>query len=379
MPALEIKNVIIHEFIKEAKKPIDKSNLFNFRNDVLDPENTIVFGLVNTITSLYGKKGNSAYYGVFKENETKRGPIPDHFATYFAYGDENTQKFIDFTVLITEQIAEEAGKESLSSGGFLIFADYISDGARYFIITMVKNKPGVRISSNLEPEELVQLDLSKIHQAARINFARYERFQNSAELDKSDFSYLSFISVSNPVDKNASGYFVTALGCDKGIPSSRATNQLPFEINKFFESHEDLQESALNFRKKIIDYLGEQVSNKMPAKLSDIESMAKVQMSHLEDERKENLIGLLMERLNSDDVQIPAEFNVNRKAYEKMKNISFKTAGFSYTFEKGMLGISKSADVFYDQTDKSLTFTNLPESAQSDIIKVLKDQKIIDE
>ncbi|WP_272670768.1 nucleoid-associated protein [Providencia sp. PROV147] len=379
MAVLEIKNVIIHEFIKEAKKPIDKNNLFNFRDDVLDPENSIVFGLVNTITSLYGKKGNSAYYGVFKEDETKRGPIPNYFADYFAYGEENTQKFIDFTVAITKQIADEAGKESLSSGGFLVFADYVSDGTKFFIITMVKNKPGLRISSKLEPEELVQLDLSKIHQAARINFTRYEKFQNSAELDKSDLSYLSFISVSNPIDKNASGYFVTALGCDKGIPSSKATNRLPYEIKKFFESHEDLQESALNFRKKIIDYLGEQVSNKMPAKLSDVESMAKVHMSHLEDDRKESLVNLLMERLNSDDVQIPAEFNVNKSSYEKMKNVSFKTVGFSYTFEKGMLGISKSAEVFYNQADKSLTFTNLPESAQSDIIKVLKDQKIIEE
>lgn len=376
MAALRIKNVIIHEFIKEAQKPIDRNNLFNFRDDVLDPENAIVLGLVSTITGLYGKKGNSAYYGVFKEDETRRGPVPDSFANYFTYGDEDTQKFIDFTVLITRQIAEEAEKESWSSGGFLIYADYLSDGNRYFIVTMVKNKPGMRISRMLEPEELEQLDLSKIHQAARISFLRYEQFQNSSEVEKSDLNYLSFISKTQ--DKNAASYFIAALGCDKGIPSSRATANLPFEVKKFFDSQEDLQPSSLRFRDEIINYLGEKVSSKSPAKLSDVENMATAHMIHIEEDRRETLVNLLMERLNSDEVQIPSEFNVNKKAYEKMKSISFKAVGFGYTFEKGMLGINRNAEVFYNQRDKSLTFTNLPESAQLDIINVLKEQKIID-
>lgn len=56
MATIEIKNVIIHEFIKEAKKPVDKSKMFNFRDSVLDPKNQNVSGLVSTITGLYGKK-----------------------------------------------------------------------------------------------------------------------------------------------------------------------------------------------------------------------------------------------------------------------------------------------------------------------------------
>ncbi|HAU5008124.1 nucleoid-associated protein [Proteus mirabilis] len=375
MATIEIKNVIIHEFIKEAKKPVDKSKMFNFRDSVLDPKNQNVSGLVSTITGLYGKKGNSAYYGIFKEDTTKRGPIPNKFEEYFVYGDKNTQNFIDFTVSITKQIAEEAEKEIWSSGGFLIYADYLSDATRYFIITMVKNKPGMRISSKLEPEELEQLDLSKIHQAARINFSRYEQYQNSAKVEKSDLNYLSFIS-KTPYT-NAASYFITALGCDKGISSTKATQQLPYEIKKFFESHEELKPSSLNFRKKVIDYLGDKISNNQPAKLSDIEDMAKTHMTNIDDERKETLVSLLIERLNSDEVQIPSEFNVNKAAYEKMKNISYKSVGFGYTFEKGMLGINKSASVCYNQKEKSLTFTSLPESAQLDIIKALKEQGLI--
>lgn len=45
--------------------------------------------------------------------------------------------------------------------------------------------------------------------------------------------------------------------------------------------------------------------------------MAKTHMTNIDDERKETLVSLLIERLNSDEVQIPSEFNVNKAAYEK--------------------------------------------------------------
>ncbi|WP_429913434.1 hypothetical protein [Klebsiella pneumoniae] len=42
-----------------------------FRDTTLDSSNKIVLKLINEINELYGKKGNSAYYGVFKEELRK--------------------------------------------------------------------------------------------------------------------------------------------------------------------------------------------------------------------------------------------------------------------------------------------------------------------
>ncbi|EJR6406179.1 nucleoid-associated protein [Salmonella enterica] len=62
---------------------------------------------------------------------------------------------------------------------------------------------------------LEQLDLTKINQAARINFDKFLKYQNSSVIDKQDLSYLSFISTTT--QKTASGYFILALGATKEL------------------------------------------------------------------------------------------------------------------------------------------------------------------
>ncbi|UKL68503.1 nucleoid-associated protein, partial [Klebsiella pneumoniae] len=77
--SVEIKHVIVHELIKEAKKDFDFSNPYNLRETPLDNQNPVVIKLITEISSLYGSKGNSAHYGVFKEETTEQGPIPSKF------------------------------------------------------------------------------------------------------------------------------------------------------------------------------------------------------------------------------------------------------------------------------------------------------------
>ena len=373
MSEITLNYVIVHELLKEAKKPINPDNKIKFRDTILDPSNNIVVKLVKDINELYGKKGNSAHYGVFKEELTERGPVPDAFENYTSLSKSSAQNFIDLTVEIMNKLAKEAEKQHWASGGVIVFADYIRDGVHFFLVAMIKQKDGIRLSAKLEPELLEQLDLTKINQAARINFEKFHQFQNSSAIDKQDLSYLSFISTT--AQQTASGYFILALGCDKGITSNKATKSLPNEVRLFFGKHNELKSHSRDFKNEVIGYLENQSKNARPAKLSDIATMAYKHMTYLDDDIREKLSTDLINHLNSEDVRIPVEFNVSNSELNKILNIKYKGDGYSFNFEKALLGTTGDADVCYNEKNKTLTFTNLPDDAIQHIELALKEKQ----
>lgn len=140
-----------------------------------------------------------------------------------------------------------------ASGGYLLFADYSNAQGRFFIIAMIKQKEGMRLSRQLVPEELTQLDLDRLYQAARINFGKLSAYQTATESDRQEQNYLSFVSPSN--SKTAAGYFVTALGCAQGTASARATDTIIRESVGFFRQHDELSRYRQAFKNDLLDHL----------------------------------------------------------------------------------------------------------------------------
>ncbi|EAM6649867.1 nucleoid-associated protein [Salmonella enterica] len=369
---ITLNNVIVHELLKEAKKPMIPGKRMKFRDTTLDLSSEIVLKLINEINELYGKKGNSAYYGVFKKELTERGPVPDAIENYTCLAKPSSQDFIDLSVGIMNKLADEAEKQLWSSGGVIVFADYVRDGVNFFLITMIKQKEGIRLSSKLEPELLEQLDLTKINQAARINFDKFLKYQNSSVIDKQDLSYLSFISTTT--QKTASGYFILALGCDKGITSNNATKSLPTEVMRFFGKHSEIKHHARDFKSDVINYINHQFECKKTVKLSDISAMAYEHMTYVDEQAREKLSNDLVAYLNSEEIRIPVEFNVSRSGLNQLLNIKYKGDGYSFNFEKALLGTTADADICYNSENGSLTFTKLPKDAVQDIEHALKEK-----
>ncbi|EAZ4483972.1 nucleoid-associated protein [Salmonella enterica] len=369
---ITLNNVIVHELLKEAKKPMIPEKRMKFRDTTLDLSSEIVLKLINEINELYGKKGNSAYYGVFKKELTERGPVPDAIENYTCLAKPSSQDFIDLSVGIMNKLADEAEKQLWSSGGVIVFADYVRDGVNFFLITMIKQKEGIRLSSKLEPELLEQLDLTKINQAARINFDKFLKYQNSSVIDKQDLSYLSFISTTT--QKTASGYFILALGCDKGITSNNATKSLPTEVMRFFGKHSEIKHHARDFKSDVINYINHQFECKKTVKLSDISAMAYEHMTYVDEQAREKLSNDLVTYLNSEEIRIPVEFNVSRSGLNQLLNIKYKGDGYSFNFEKALLGTTADADICYNSENGSLTFTKLPKDAVQDIEHALKEK-----
>ncbi|HBB6446372.1 TPA: nucleoid-associated protein, partial [Escherichia coli] len=242
---------------------------------------------------------------------------------------------------------------------------------RYLLVTMIKKTNGVTISENLEPEEMIHLELGNINQAAKINFRYYEEYQKADDLKKTDLSYLSFIS--KTTGQSAAAYFIAALGCDKGIASAGATRKLPDEIRRFFKKEPLLKNQAESFRNDVIKYLEKQFDNEHSARLSDIESLASGHMSYLKEEEKTELVDKLMKHLNSEEVRIPSEFVINKNSLDKIRNVIYKTPSLSFHFDKDLLGVTTDAKIYYDDENQSLTFNNLPVEALTKIRRALKE------
>ncbi|ENW9431961.1 nucleoid-associated protein [Salmonella enterica] len=368
---IEIQQVIVHELIKEAKKSFDFSKPYHLRKTPLDKSNQTVIKLINEISSLYGSKGNSAHYGIFKEELTEQGPIPSKFEEYSLIQENSLDQFVSFSIDVMKQLVKTAQEEPWSSGGFIVFCDYAINNNHFFLISMLKKKNGVTISDNLEPEEMIHLDLSKIHQAARINFDLYQKYKEANESERVDLSYLSFVS--KGVGQSASAYFIAALGCDKSLAAAKATKKLSSEVKNFFNKKAELKENANKFRQEIIAYLSRQALNNHSAKLSDVEAIATSHMTYLDDERRDLYVQELMTHLNSEKVRIPTEFVVSERSLKEIKNLSYKGEDIGFSFEINLLGATADDDVWYDEASGRLSFTNLPPDLRTKLSQAVKD------
>lgn len=373
MSDISLGCVVVHRLIKEQHKDFDHSKPYSRRDTVLDRNNEIVIKLVSSIAALYGKKSNSSHYGIFNLDETRRGPFP---AEFDKYRNDTSKKlddelFIGLSKNVMHQLYIEAKDRPAASGGLLLFADYISKSVRYFLIAMIKQKEGIVISDKLEPKELEHLDLAKLNQAARINYDLYDKYISADENERQDVNYLSFVSPSS--NQTTSGYFITALGCDKGNTSTKATSNLINESFNFFRNHQELKDNARKFKNEIIEYLFDCSENNISVKLSVVSEMAAKHMVNLEDDIKDKLSEELYAHLNSESIRVPVEFRVSKSVVKKNRNIKYTSDNVNFEFKSSLLGNTLDNEICYNKKTGHLTFTRITPEKKSEIAQLLDE------
>lgn len=353
MSDIKVKFAVIHELVKVQHKPIQPSII---RAAPLDPTNETVSKVVGEVTNVYGRKQNSAHYGIFSTGKD-RGGFPDSFEKYASIQVPTAQNFMTISRAVMENLFEKAENITPASGGYLLFSDYELLNNRFFMIAMIKGREGFRLSANLEPEELLELDLTKLNQAARINLNKYKSYKVAAPAEKQEINYLSFVSPSS--SQSAAGYFVTALGCSKGTASALATKTLIKESSVFFEKTPELTEFKSKFREDLIEYL----NKKKPGdsiRLSEVEQLARKYIPSKEQGQADKIAENFLEYLNGDEHSIPVEFPISHATVQKFTHISYKDENLQIKFEKLSFGDDPNASVFFDQKNKKLTFNNIP-------------------
>ena len=368
MSDIRISKVVIHELVKTQHQPIQPSNL---RNEVLgvdlDPVNKLVAG----VASLYGKRNNMAHYGTFRNGEG-RGNFPDAFESYAKIPTPTDQVFIDLSLEAMGALFLKAENIHAASGGYLLFADYSNAQGRFFIIAMIKQKEGMRLSRQLVPEELTQLDLDRLYQAARINFGKLSAYQTATESDRQEQNYLSFVSPSN--SKTAAGYFVTALGCAQGTASARATDTIIRESVGFFRQHDELSRYRQAFKNDLLDLLTRKEREGSSVKLSEIEGLARRYIPSDEPGRADEIADDLIAHLNDEENAVPVEFPVSKAMLVRHRQIRYKANNWDIAFERTALGEGDDAQVQYDRDRNRIILNSVPSGLVDMIREEIENQ-----
>lgn len=361
MTDLRINKVVMHALIKEQHQRIQPSQL---RQTVLNRAHDAVGKTVSGVIGIYGTRNNSAHYGIFESGEG-RGSFPSAFDGYARLDEPTDAQFLELTQIAMGRLYDKASANHAASGGYLLFADYSNTQGRYFLIAMIKQKPGITLTDRLEPTELMQLDLAKLNQAARISFSRLSEYHMATEDAQQELNYLSFVSPGS--SKTASGYFVTALGCSQGAAASQATKNLIRETRQFFSNTDGLRPNKEAFNNSLLEYLKDKEEARESVRLSEIEHIVRRHIPDQLADQADSIADELITHLNSENCGIPTEFPVSASALKRFTHISGQSSYWKMAFDRLALGEDEAAEVYYDRESGKLVLRNIPGNMRESI------------
>ncbi|MCC5084134.1 nucleoid-associated protein [Xanthomonas campestris] len=355
---------VIHSLEKEVH-----SNIAQVRHapGPLDVSLIQVQSLAQQLSRLVGRDGSTVFWGQFGANN-REGQFPGAVQNLTASSDLAT--FMTLTEVAMAELVAAAGKELLSTGGYVFFMVYEVNTTPFLLVAMIKERGALSLSADMVPTDIRELDLSKLHQAARINLARYEQALSvgSADVnaDEEERTYLCFVNkgARNEVAK----YFIDALGCEKGVSSSRATKSAVDAVRKFVFSKEEIKPHTLKVRRAVIDHMAA-----LPqGAVMSVGTLVAVVRVALGDELIEHVEGL-GEYLNGEEGQVPESFVVSAQYIKSVTRITAQAEGWRLSFEDTEISETEGP-LIYNRADKSLRIRRLPDETAKKIESAL-DQR----
>ncbi|MDD4904745.1 MAG: nucleoid-associated protein [Methylobacter tundripaludum] len=217
----------------------------------------------------------------------------------------------------------------------------------------------------LTPVSITSIDLSKIHQAARINLTTYANISGSEENSENDEAktYLSFVSPRTNHD--VSGYFRKALDCSDGVPSARATNSAFTTVDAYCQTIPQLKPLRPRVKDSLIKYFEGCLERKEPATLAGVEHSI-LQVVPAEHHA---LLENFSQFANSDEHQLPETFGVNAAKLKSYTRIISKNPNWELSFQRNALGTDENSALRYDKKTGSLTI-----QCSQDLMTKIEDQ-----
>ena len=360
---IQVINAVIHGFDKEQHKKTDPDSIV-IKDKGLDVTLPAVKTLVESVAKLLGGKLNTQSWGRFSED--RGGKFYKSFnKNVKTIG--NHDKFIDMTKQAMIEIIDHAAERPASSGSKILFSHYKDDqGENRFLAAMIKQKGGITLDENYVPVGIIEIDMSKLSQAADIRCDDYLKIvaEENLKNDKEEEdiageeevelkNYLSFLVSRDNSD--ASGYFLDALGCELNVSPKKSTASVISVLEDFFENNENLKPFVKGAREAVCRYLQDRADQKKVAKLDEVVHAAS---SVVPGALKDDLEGFL-QYFNNDTNRVPSEFHVHKGELARHIKVVIDADDMQLKFNKSVLGTDSNAKIFYNKKAKSLTIKNL--------------------
>jgi nucleoid-associated protein len=379
---VRLKHAVIHELIKERREKDAETNAAKFDDGpMLDVNAPPVVKLIESINKIYGRSGNSSSVGTFDNSESN---FPDEFGRYYTTQSDGSleQKtpaeineisesaFRTLTLVAMKQLKNKSEKQPFATGGYIVFAHYTVDNVSddlqdMLLIAMVKKRDGI-VLENLVPTTVQEVDISKLHQAAKVNFQRYEIFKSELEDQRTIHNYLTFVSPK--AETEASGYFIEAVGCKDASSEHAATSVAVKAIGAFFDQSDSLKAIKRTGKEQVLSHMF--AVSETESRDCTIEQIENWVNALLGPELSEYM-NTFTEFASGEPYNLPANFKCNKSIIKK--NMRLKIAsedGWRFDFEKSLLGTDSKSKIKFSATDRSITINDL----SSKVIQILSQE-----
>ncbi|MGF7079604.1 nucleoid-associated protein [Mucilaginibacter sp. UYCu711] len=327
---LDVKGMVIHQLNKNAG---DRNVGFKKATQVLNVgEKEKVF--IGKLNDSYHKKSNPTY-GIFA------GINPDFKETLESY--LSADHFYDFSVSAAEKYKVTLANTISSTGGFLIFTDFINTDTknRYMLVLTINNKDGYVVSeADLTLQDIKNLDLGQVDVACMINLTRWKDIEAGADTDSK--TYLSFVKG----NKKVSYYFLTFIDCDNKTTSTESSKRLVNAIEAYATTKGYDRQSKIRLKNQIHDYCTDCMTKKKDIQLSAISALV-----------DPDNINEFQEFAAGEEYGVSETIKGDKAQLKRIKYIMYKDDRYSVEFDAGLLG----TDVIYNKEKNELTFKKVPE------------------
>lgn len=308
---LEITEATIHHLEKAAQTRGAGSITVHPRAEQL-PIDDVLRRLCDSLILMYAKAANSnGTLGV----DPRAHRFPVHLRQYV----DGHTAFMPFTREAVGQIAQKMEGSFLASGGYALFLRYRTDSHDFVLVAMLKLKAGAGIDAGtLSLTETLNIDLTHLNEAARINLTRWQEDQQP---------YLTFIKGATR-QAEVSEYFRQALACTSFTDSRHHTEAVLRAAHDFIDGRADLspqerREEKTAMRRRLFDCLD---SNREEVPLATV--AAAVNPSAPDD-----FLEHVRSRPEGDGYNLDERFKPNRSTYLGLKRLHGKMGTVSLSFD----------------------------------------------
>lgn len=353
---VELKNLVIRELQVNDGQSASVSD----HGGTCSVDNPFAVDTVAALNNALARRATLTH-GAFNRESEDGVAFIQAFERFLAT-EQNSDDFLSLADTGIEQLAQAMGKVSAdsASSGYVIFTQYQDDRFEYLLVGLVRNRTGISFDEHLHPTEVREVDLGKLHQAAKINITSYQ-------LEKD--SYLSFMGGKDKID---AAFFSNAFGCTDVLPSKKSTSELIRAARDFCTQH-NMQDKKEQVVEDVVSYLSQQRSDKQSANLPDVEQIFN---SHIPSEQAEELTGTFSKFANGNEYSVSQEFQPHNHTLTAITKVKAKADNWQLDFSKKSLGLAGTGkDVEFDEQTNSILLKRLP----SRVIEQIKQALINDE
>ncbi|MCJ8351945.1 nucleoid-associated protein [Moritella sp.] len=331
---MKIENIIVHEVRKEE----DQSVATIFARDEENIVDAHAQTLSTQLSGLFRKTG--LLTGRFETPKKPDDPQP-HFVTLLEthFDEDSFENFVAFSDAAARDFKRKLDGTGASKGGYLWFNHYTYNEENFLSIVLLRKKNGLALSNDLTLDRIEQLDLDKLHMAARINL--------TAWLSGTSTRFIAFRIGRGATD--VTEYFAKFVGCEEYTRARADTQNLVQVTKRYCAANNFSDDKSEDVKQFVFERCNTWLDEGEPVLLDRISELLDASFTPEEQ-------GRFLEIAQDDPFFLSNEIPIEKSALRGLTRYSGKTKKLSLSFDSDLINIS----VFYNESNEEIRITDVP-------------------